>query len=346
VQGAGGAAGIIAGAVGLLAFSRARAATVLMVAVLANALGFAIQVAWTTPASLLLGAALAGIGIQAITMAAAPFLTRHSTAEDRVSVFAAHALALQAIPGALGALTAGYAERAAVAATGSIIDAHRLALAVGALAVAFAFAPIVRVRSVAVAADAAPRRGLRDRAKVARLLTPDLLVFAANGLSVPFLQIYFERRFGLSAAAVGTIYAMAMVSAIVPHFVSPSLAKRLGAERTTMLTHGAAGLAFCVLALAAHPVLAAAAFIARQVATSAAVPLYTSVLHTRVHADDSARTASYRMIAQSIAWASANFAAGPMLESFGFGAVLASAAIAHFVAVGVEQRVFASSANA
>ena len=345
VQGAGGAAGVLAGLLGLFALRRMRDATVLTIAVAANAGGFALQLATPQPVVLFAGAALAGLGIQGITMATAPFLTRQSTPNDRVAVFAAHALALQAIPGALGALTAGYAERAAQDATGSVVDAHRLALALGVLAVGTALVPLALARSAAAPEPLAPRRHrLRDPRGVARLLAPDLLVFAANGVSVPFLQIYFERRFALSPASVGAIYATAMVAAIAPHFISPRIAKRFGSESTTMFAHGVATTGLAALALATTPAVAVTAFVVRQIAASAAAPLYTSVLHTRVHADDSAPAASYRMIAQSVAWAAANFAAGPIVAQFGFGALLACAAATHAAAVALERVAFASVA--
>lgn len=157
VQGIGGATGVVAGALALYAARRLREGTALLLAVAANAIGFAMQIASTSPASLLAGAALAGLGIQGITTTAAPFLARNSTPEDRVAVFAAHALALQAVPGALGALAAGYAEHAAAAATGSALSGHRLALGAGVLALAVAFAPLAAVRNAP--SDPTPRHG-------------------------------------------------------------------------------------------------------------------------------------------------------------------------------------------
>jgi len=345
IQGAGGAAGIAAGTLALFAASRIRDATLLTLAVLANAVGYAAQIAWTTPASLVAGAAIAGLGIQGITTAAAPFLARHSTAEERVSLFATHALALQAIPGALGALASGYAERAAASATGSVVDGHRVALGLGAIAVALGVAPLLLLRSAPPQPASRPRR-LRDRAHVARLIAPDVLLFAGNGLSIPFLQIYLERRYALTAASVGSIYAVATIAAVAPHFAAPRLAKRFGAERATMLVQGVGAAAVIALALAPTAALAATAFVVRHASAGAGAALYSSVLHTRVDPDDSDAAASYRMIADSIVWAAANFAAGSLIEHRGFPFVLACTAGAYLGAIAIERSVFATRAGA
>jgi MFS family permease len=335
VQGAGGAAGIVAGLLGLWALRYVPSRVTLALGVLANALGFAIQVVATTPAWLLAGSALAGLGIQGLTMTAAPFLTRHSTIEERVRLFATSTIAIQALPGAAGALIAGQLQRLAGGALGSSLLGYRFALGVGCVAVLLALVPLARIR------EAPPARAsgsisdlfrLRQPGRAAALLTPDVIIFFGNGLTLPFLQLYFKQRFGLSPADIGGLYALMMLVGWAGHLLSPRSARRFGTWPVIIGTQLLALPFFGELLVAQTVPLAAGAFVLRQAVMNVSAPLVGSFLHSNVLDEDSGPLASYRMLAQSVVWAGANFLAGPLmlLDGGGFRFVIA-ATIASYV---------------
>ncbi|TAK18734.1 MAG: hypothetical protein EPO40_36290, partial [Myxococcaceae bacterium] len=76
VQGMGAVTGVIAGVAGLWLLPKLPSAWALRSGALANAVGFAVQVGATHAWQFVLGAALAGFGIQTLTMASGPFLAR------------------------------------------------------------------------------------------------------------------------------------------------------------------------------------------------------------------------------------------------------------------------------
>ncbi len=344
VQGAGGAAGIAAGLVGLWALRRFRARTLLSVGVIANAAGFAIQVTATGATSMILGAAVAGLGIQGLTMTSAPFLTSRSSPRERVRLFALHTLVIQTLPGAVGALLAGGVHHLAGEALASSLGGYRVALGIGAGAVLVALVPIVRLS----VNDDPPPRGerallrLRQPLRAVALLTPDVLVFFGNGLVVPFLQIYFKQRFGLAPSAIGGLYAVLMLVGSAGHMLSPRLARRFGTWPVILGTQALSLPLFGELLVAGHVPLAATAFVLRQAVFNMSAPLYTSLLHSSVEPEDSGPVASYRMLAQSAAWAAACFLAGPLIaaDRGDFRLVLAATMGTYVLAIAVGAIVF------
>lgn len=335
VQAAGGAAGIAAGLVGATILGRLRARTTLAIGVLANACGFSLQVMGTRVAIFVAGAALAGFGIQWLTMAAAPFLVRSSRPDERARLFAFNALLVQSLPGALGALLGGFAQQRAAALTGSAVAGHRWALGLGAAAVALALAPLARVRAEPL--GVAPRSQLPTGAF--RLLAPDALSFFGSGLTIPFLQLYFGARFGMTPAAIGSAYGAMMLAGGAAHLTAPWVARRWGAPALILGAQLASLPLWLALLFARTPSVALVAFVLRHALLGMSAPQYASWIHSSVPPERSDAVAAHRMLVQSIAWAAANFAAGFLLEwRPDFSAVIAATVIAQtlaFVATGV-----------
>lgn len=344
VQGAGGAAGIAAGLLGLWALRRFRARTLLAAGVVANAVGFAIQVTATSAAPMIAGAAVAGLGIQGLTMTSAPFLAARSTPRERVRLFAVHTVLVQTAPGVVGALLAGGLHHVAGEALTSSLGGYRVALGVGVGALLFGLVPVL---GLSVEDDPAPTPTralvrLQKPGRAVALLAPDVLVFFGNGLVVPFLQIYFKQRFGLAPSAIGGLYAVLMLVGSAGHAMSPRLARRFGTWPVILGTQLCSLPLFAELLVAGHVPLAATAFVLRQTVMNMSAPLYASLLHGSVEPEDSGPVASYRMLAQSVAWAGASFLAGPLMtaDAGGFRLVLTATMGAYVLAIAVGAVVF------
>lgn len=309
VQGSGGAAGIVAGLVGMRALRALTPRTALGLGVATSAIGFGLQVVATRYGAMVAGAALAGLGIQWLTMSAAPFLVESSTPEDRARLFAFQAIFIQALPGALGALLGGLVQNHFAHVSGSALTGFRWALAGGTVASFLALVPVRRISSAATPqarGDSMPLAG-------ATLLVPDALLFLGNGLTTPFLQLYFGERFGLSSASIGVAYGAMMIASVGSHLVAPSAARRTGLVAVILGAQLLSLPLLGVLFVATSAWTAAPAFVARQALVATAAPQYSNWIHSTVAPRYSSSVAGYRMLAQSIAWAGGNFAAGPLL---------------------------------
>lgn len=313
VQGAGAAAGVVSGLLGLWALRRLSARTVLGAAVLANGVGFAIQALAVDERTVLFGSAVAGLGIQGLTMASGPFLVRASSPEERLRLFGWHAIVLTTLPGAIGALLGGVVHRWILASIGSVVEAYRVVLGMGAVAVLAGLLPLSSIRERLSPETKSVVFRLRRPGLAAALLVPDAMVFFGTGLMVPFLQVHFQATFGLAPEWIGGLYAVTMVLGTVAHAMAPSMAGRFGTWQTVLAAQIVAVPMYATVGLAGSVVPASIAFVLRQTTMNVALVLYTSLLHETVPPEDSGPVASYRMLVQAFVWSVANVLGGWLL---------------------------------
>lgn len=343
VQGAGGVAGIVAGLLGLSALRHVSSRTVLGLGVIANAVGFAVQLQSREVWTLVAGAALAGLGIQWLTMSAAPFLVRNSLPEDRVRLFAFNAIVIQSLPGAVGAWLGGRTQQSIAARTGSSIAGYQWALGAGVVAVLVALAPLSRIEGKPTASNGSLGR---PRGRAHWLLVPDALIFFGNGLTTPFFQLYFSARFGLTPASIGSAYAIMMLMGALAHLASPWLARRFGVGGIVVGSQVLSLPLFAGLLLASSPPLALVSFVLRQAVLNVSLPQYSNWIHSTVPPQQSDSVAASRMLVQSVAWASANFVAGPLLAwRADFSAVIGATMIVQLLAIVMTGFVLKRAAN-
>lgn len=313
VQGMGAATGVAAGVAGLWLLPRFPSAWALRAGVLANAAGFALQVMATRGWHFVLGAALAGVGIQMLTMASGPYLARRVTDRDRVRTYALQMVAIQTAPGLLGAVLGGELQRVAAATYATVVGGHRVALGLGAGSVALALLPLRGLtRRDPSRPDARPLR-LTELQRFAVFLAPDAALHFGAGLAVPFLQVHLRVAYGAPPHHVGRYFGAMMVAGTLANLATPLVARHLGNARALTVLQAGAALGFVGLAAAGTVGGAAVALVARFACSVAAIPLWTAALHAALPPHEGEAAASWRMVVQSVAWAAANLLAGAAL---------------------------------
>jgi MFS family permease len=320
LQGVGAAMGVLAGVAGFWLASRVSSAWMLRAGALANAAGFLTQVAAVRPWQFILGAALAGVGIQLLTMSSGPFLARRVTDGDRVRVYGFQVIAIQTLPGLLGAVLGGEVQRIAAEGSESPLDGYRVALASGAASVALSLVPLRELAAGEPARREARALRVKELRRFVRYLVPDALLQFAAGLAVPFLQVYLQVAHGAPPHHVGRYFGAMMLAGTATNLLLPAVTRRFGSARALAVLFAGAVIGFVGLGLAATVEGAAVALVLRYACTVAANPLWTGTLHAAVDSGDGESLASWRMIVQSVAWAAANLIAGAALAQ-GAGAL-------------------------
>lgn len=335
VQGIGAAAGVIAGAAGLWMLPRCPAAWALRVAALTNAAGFAVQVLATQVWHFLLGAAVAGVGIQMLTMASGPFLARRVTEGNRVHTYALQMVAIQTAPGFLGAVLGGEMQRLVSAAGASRIDAERAALAAGAMAVGLSLWPLRGLSRDTPTPSSGRPMTVSGMRRFSAFLAPDALLFFGAGLTVPFLQVHLRVAYGAAPHSVGWYFGAALLAGTLANLAAPRVAGWFGEGRLLALLQVGTAVGFVGLAAAGSIQGAALSLVVRYACSVAALPLWTAALHAALPEHEGEAAASWRMVVQSVAWAAANLVAGAVLTR-GEGAMrglLVASAVSHATAV-------------
>ena len=117
---------------------------------------------------------------------------------------------------------------------------------------------------------------LLRRKDVWRLLVPQLIISLGAGLLIPYLNIFFKQRFGISDSVLGFAFGVSQLGMGLATIVAPIFAERWGNVRT-IVTSELASLPF-LLALGFVPVLpvAVGAFWVRATFMNMGGPLYTA----------------------------------------------------------------------
>jgi MFS family permease len=121
---------------------------------------------------------------------------------------------------------------------------------------------------------------------VLALLAPELAIGLGAGLLIPYLNVFFKQRFGISDTLLGLTFAVSQLLMGAATLLAPVLAERWGKVRTVVFTQ-LASLPF-LMALGFVPVLPVAigAFWLRAMLMNMAGPLYTAFAMERVREEE------------------------------------------------------------
>ena len=263
----------------------------------------------------------AGLGQSLFQIAAAPFLTDHSTPRERThlfSTFFASALLAGVFGNALGGALPSLLRSLAPGATTFL--AYRVALLVGALFAASAALPLL-----ALAGLAEPRSEpgeLPPTPHEARRLLPialnAALIGSGAGLVIPFMNLYFQKRFACSSAQIGIWFSIAQVCTAVASLAAPAVARRFGKLRTAVGSE-LLSLPFLVtLGGERHLPVAVGAFWLRATFMQASTPLLQAFIMEVLPRELRARSTSLMNMLWNLGWAASATLAGVVIERFGY----------------------------
>ena len=275
------------------------------------------------PAVIATASFFAGVGQALTAIAAAPFLSEHSSARERTHLFSFF-FATELLAGVLGSLLGGWMPNAlhALPISGAmdLLHRYRWTLVAGALLDFVALAPLLRLRGIVEApferggAAADPK----ERRKIMPVVVNAFLIGMGAGLVIPFMNLYFKTRFGCSSAQIGGFFAVAQVTTACAMLAGPVIARRAGKLRTAI------GLQLCSLpflvTLGAERRLpvAVGSFWMRAMLMQASTPLVNTFVMEALPPALRARATSFINLVWNIGWATSATFAGALIQGFGY----------------------------
>jgi len=234
---------------------------------LALAAGISGVALWPAQTLVLAFSFVAGAGTGLLSVAGVPFYMRHSTPAERPYLFGA-GTAL----GPASALTGAVLVWALSHAWGEATEGMRRMMLVSA-GISAAGALVF-----ALLRESSPGHAKRDRLEVDvrtsfRLGLPVGIIGLGAGLTIPFINLYFESRFGYGPRTVSAVFSVAQVVTIFAFLAAPLLARRFGGVRTIVACQMLSIPFFLVMAFTGHPAFAIAAFLARHALMNMAGPV-------------------------------------------------------------------------
>ena len=337
VQAAGAMAGVLSGLLATFVVPRMQLRTAFAACAIVQAIGFYLQALSHAPAAFFVGAAVAGLAIQLNTAIAPPALKTLTTTDDRVPVFALHAIALTPVAGLVGALLIFVVT----SAFGAHLTGHRIALLVAATISALSAVAFAVARSDVVPPRRRSGRVARPR-WVAFAVAFQGLVGLAAGITVPFLQLYFKVTFGVPLHGIAFLYGATMVVGTIAYALVPWASRRFGLPRAIILLQLLTLPLFFELARATNIYFAAAAFVARYTLAATAAPLLNAFFQEVSFERDGEAVAGLGMVTSSVTWAAGTWLASPLLAAAGgrFGYAIAASALLYVVIAAIASVAF------
>jgi MFS family permease len=321
---------------------------------------------WGRRRTLMLGAALEGVGhlVRALTVepgvvigagfatgmgqalfqiAAAPFLTEHSTPRERTHLFSsffAAALVAGVVGNALGGALPALAG--AIVPGLSRFATYRVALVAGALLAAAAALPLLALaglREPRPERDAPPPPAHETR-RLWPIALNAALIGSGAGLVIPFMNLYFQDRFGCGSAQIGTFFSVAQVFTAAASLAAPAIGQRFGRLRAAVASQLLSLPFLLTLGSESHLPVAVAAFWLRATFMQASTPLVQSFVMEVLPPGLRARSSSLNNMVWNLGWAASSSLAGTVIERFGYAAPFYMTATLYLVAALLFYRAF------
>lgn len=263
-----------------------------------------------------------GVGQALTAIAAAPFLSEHSSARERTHLFSFF-FATELLAGVVGSLVGGWmpsAFHALPLGRGlDLLHTYRATLVTGALLDSLALVPLLKMRGIREAPferHAAADR--KEQRKILPVVVNAFLIGMGAGLVIPFMNLYFKRRFECSSGQIGAFFAVAQVTTALAMLAGPVIARRVGKLRTAI------GLQLCSLPFlvtlgAEHQLsIAVGAFWMRAMLMQASTPLVSTFVMETLPPALRARATSFINLVWNLGWATSATFAGVLIERFGY----------------------------
>ena len=341
-------------------FRGMRARLILVGAGALAALLYVMQVSWTAPETLLLIAFLTGMAATVYRLSIAPVIMREVAPASRPFLFSASftVLFLSAI---LGFAVGGWLPRLFHMVTDVDRLALRWSLYVAAGLILMSAVPFNAMKDTPpLEADPAgeepapsdvPRRRLTDRfgwtLRQARdlievdwilnlkLTLPAMLIGLGAGLIIPFMNLFFRDRFGMSEAAIGILFAVMQGFMVVGNLFGPAVSRRLGLVRGVVVTQLLSVPFMVLLGVSSFFPVVAAAFFLRSGLMNMNQPLTSHFAMEVVSKRDHAVTNSLLSLSWFVAWSISADIGGALIERYGYTPPLLIAAGLYVAASGL-----------
>ncbi|MFN0207202.1 MAG: MFS transporter [Planctomycetota bacterium] len=147
-----------------------------------------------------------------------------------------------------------------------------------------------------------------------KLCFPFALVGAGAGLTIPYLNLYFEDRFQAQPSTISIYYAAVSLATTAVFFASPWMADRIGIIKSVVLSELLSIPFFIILAYSTSLPLSVAAFLMRGALMNLPYPLYGNFIMRAVGAEHREFANSLTKLAWNGSWVVTSRIAGELLD--------------------------------
>ncbi len=299
-----------------------------------------------TPTGLIAASVLRGVGMSLFSVTAAPFLMEHSSEAERTHLFS-FSSGISTMSAFLGNFVGGYlptlvALQLGVEPTSS--PAYAWSLGLTSIVSLLALLPLVWLRLDKPLVHQDPRAPLRvlwqNRESMGRLLVPSLVLSLGAGMLMPFMNVFFRFRYGMTDEAIGSLFGFGSLAMGVAILIAPILAERWGKARTVVITQGVAIFFLVLLGFVPHVGVAMVAYFFRLALMNLSGPVYQTMVMEEAEAESRGMAASLYSMIWNLGRAVSPSVSGPLQELYGFDPVFMTTILSYALSVFLVHRWF------
>jgi predicted MFS family arabinose efflux permease len=310
--------------------SRMAIKSLLITAAVLVALGDLTVVLSSSVPLLTAGGFIAGTGGALFFVSLAPFVMRNSSPSERTALFSM-SYGLDIIAGAAGSALFGWLSSHLITITGSDILAFRYVLVSCCMIVVASTLIFSRIVPQRPAAD--ERLSLKsmlagnDWKLLSKVLFPNFVIGFGAGMTIPFLNVYFQKRFSATPAEIGVFFSVCQVFMTLGVFCGPALAGRFGLIMAIVLTQMTSIPFMLILAFTGRLEWALLAYFIRAALMNMGGPLISQFSMELVDRSRHATTNGLKAIAWNGAWMISTWVGGLVIERHGFTFAIVGTAV-------------------
>jgi MFS family permease len=306
---------------------------VLLGATVVLALSSVALVATTQPILLLVVAAINGASLAHIFVPCATFVMENSGPGQRPAAYAGYFTA-QSVAMVIGSLLGGVLPTLVVAGPVATREGYAATLVLAGVLAGLGVVPLkLADDSRAAGEDASPVRPAsgvdqqrRMRRDVLWLVGANALIAASTGFVIPFVNVFFDKRLGVSTDGIGLIYALASGAMVVASPLGAPIARRFGTIPTIVICRGLTAPVLVLLGLTPTVGVAASLYVVRTLFTNLTWPIDNAFTMELVPPNFRSTLAGLRSASWNLAWAISSGLAGLMIVEIGFVSIFLAGA--------------------
>ena len=265
---------------------------------------------------------LTGMSFTFYRIAAGPFFMRNSTRTERTYLFSFQ-FASMLLAGMIGSIIAGRMAQVLGERTGDIILGYRYTLFLGIAIGALALMPYAFIKSARPTSEESPLRFswkmvCARRSFYFKISVSNFLTGMGAGLIIPFLNLYFRDRFGMSPDKIGFYYFLVSCSMFVGLLVAPVLARKFGLVRTVVITQLLSIPFMLTLSYSFFLPLAVFAFVLRGGLMNMGSPMITNLGMELSDKHEQALVNALLGVAWTSSWMVSSALGGAVIEHYGY----------------------------
>lgn len=287
---------------------------------------------------------LMGIANSLYFLSMAPFMIRASGEKERTLLFSLN-FGLTTLSGAAGNLLAGqlpgwFGSWLGVGAESA--QAYQAVLVASVFGGGLALLPLWFIREVHWPGPSRePPIGLDDfrrlfRPSVLKLATPNIIIGFGAAILIPYLNLFFKGRHGISDEALGVLFSLSALVTGVATVIGPRLAEWLGGKvRAVVFTQGASLLFLLTMGFSPVFWLSGLAFLVRGALMNLSNPLYSAFAMERTAERERGAVNSMMQLMWEVGWTVGPYLSGVVQARWGFSPLFVATAGLYAAAIGL-----------